>query len=58
MFSLFDERFLDEGIIEGKTFRFSHDPREDLGPLGKEFMYLKQNNYIYDPITMTMKPIY
>lgn len=56
MFKLFNEAFLDDGINEGKTFQFSHNPINDTGALGKEYQYLLKNNYKWDAETMTMKP--
>ena len=58
MFKLFNEAFLDDGINEGKIFQFSHNPINDKGALGKEYQYLLDNNYIFDPETMIMKPKY
>lgn len=56
MFKLFNESFLDDGINEGKIFQFSHYPIGDPGALGMEYEYLQQNNYIWDSLTMTMRP--
>ena len=56
MFKLFNESFLDDGINEGKTFYFSHDPVNDSGALGKEFEYLKENGYSWDGINKVMRP--
>lgn len=56
MFKLFNEAFLDDGINEGKIFQFSHNPIGDQGALGKEYQYLLDNNYRWNPETMTMSP--
>ena len=58
MFKLFNESFLDDGINEGKIFQFSHNPIGDQGALGDEYRYLLENNYKWDPKTMTMSPKY
>ena len=56
MFKLINESFGDDGINTGKTFLFSHNPINDRGSLGMEYEYLLKNNYIWDDITMTMRP--
>lgn len=56
MFKLFNEPFLDDGINAGKTFKFSHNPIDDTGALGKEYSYLLKNGYVWDRATMTMRP--
>ncbi len=48
MFYLFNIPFLDEIIRNKKTVRFSHDPRNDLNALGKEFEYLMRRGYQYN----------
>ena len=58
MFKLFNEAFLDDCINEGKTFQFSHNPIGDQRSLGQEFQYLLENNYEWNPLTMTMSPKY
>lgn len=58
MFKLFNEAFLDDGINAGKIFQFSHNPINDAGTLGQEYHYLLENNYMWDNVTMTMKPKY
>ncbi len=56
MFRLFNTRFLQEGIDEGKVFAFSHDPEIDTLTLHKEWEYLNNHGYRYDPVTMTSSP--
>lgn len=56
MFKVFNESFLDDGINAGKIFQFSHNPVGDEGTLGKEFEYLKANNYKWNSSTLTMEP--
>ncbi len=56
MFKLFNESFLDDGINQGIIFQFSHNPIGDSGALGAEYKYLEQNGYIWNPLTMTMRP--
>jgi hypothetical protein len=56
MFNLFNTRFLQDGIDEGKTFHFSDDPRKSEGFLGAEFDFLKSHGYKFDPSTMTAIP--
>ncbi|WP_197060951.1 hypothetical protein [Microbacterium mangrovi] len=53
MFNLFNIPFLDDAIREGKTFHFTHDPEGDIGALGDELKYLRDQGYIYDPATRT-----
>ena len=56
MFKLFNESFLDDGINQGKIFQYSHNPIGDSGALGADYKYLEQNGYIWNPLTMTMRP--
>ncbi|KGJ71732.1 hypothetical protein GY21_20210 [Cryobacterium roopkundense] len=56
MFTSYNVPFLDDAIAAGKTFHFSHDPIGDTGSLLKEFEYLKDSGYRYDPETMTATP--
>ncbi|WP_431247689.1 T7SS effector LXG polymorphic toxin [Leifsonia xyli] len=55
MFDLFNRPFLDDVIREGKTVRFTHDPRTKPGALRDELDYLKNNGYVFDPATMTAR---
>lgn len=41
LFEFFNIPVLDEAIFNGKTIRFSHDPRLDRRSLGKEWEYIK-----------------
>ncbi len=56
MFKLFNTRFLQEGIDEGKVFHFSHPPEDDPLSLGAEYHYLLDHGYEYDAVTMTASP--
>ncbi len=56
MFKLFNEPFLDDGINEGKIFRFSHNPIGDTGALGMEYEYLFNNGYRWNEKMMAMIP--
>ncbi len=46
MFKYFNKPALDDAVAQGKTIRFSHDPRLELSPetaLAKEWKYLKEH---------------
>ncbi len=45
MFDMFNVKVLDDAIKQKKIIKFSHDPRDDLGALGKEWDYLQKNGY-------------
>lgn len=54
MFDLYNARFLDDAMAQGKDFPFSHDPR--LYPnsaLDSELIYLRAHGYRFNPSTMT-----
>ena len=52
MFRLFNKRFLQEGIDEGKTFFFSHYPKNDTGALHDEYKFImqKENGYQFEKV--------
>ncbi len=52
MFRLFNKRFLQEGIDEGKTFLFSHYPKNDTGALHDEYKFImqKENGYQFEKV--------
>ncbi|WP_391858006.1 hypothetical protein, partial [Vibrio cidicii] len=55
MFDLFNRPFLDDLIRDNKPVRFTHNPEEDAGALGREMKYLEFRDYFYDPNTMTAR---
>ncbi|KQO96816.1 hypothetical protein [Leifsonia sp. Leaf264] len=56
MFDVYNTRFLDEAMADGKPVHFSHDPQNDQGFLGQELLYLTEHGYRFDPTTMTAHP--
>ncbi|RKR75142.1 hypothetical protein C8E83_2280 [Frondihabitans australicus] len=57
MFNVYNTKFLDELIADGRPFRFSHNPElYSRSALFKELTYLKAHGYRFDARTMTAKP--
>lgn len=56
MFNVYNKQFLRDSMAEGKTFDFSHPPKNDPGYLGRELQYLEKHGYVYDEDTMQATP--
>ncbi|MBB5642543.1 hypothetical protein [Cryobacterium roopkundense] len=56
MFAAYIVPFLDDSIQRRQVIRFASDPVGDPGFLGRQFEYLLQHGYIYDPRERAASP--